>query len=52
MFEQRQYEKAREALIKARKAPHREERPLADKGRQREITALLEQVDRKLDRRS
>lgn len=52
MFEQKQYEKAREALMKARKAPHREERPLADKGRQREITALLEQVDRKLDRRS
>lgn len=52
LYEEKEYEAARTALMKAQHAPQREDRPLADQGRQREIAALLEQVDRKLDRRS
>jgi tetratricopeptide (TPR) repeat protein len=52
LFEEKEYAAARDALMKARQAPSRKDRPLADEGRQREITALLEQVNRKLDRSS
>ena len=43
------YAEAREALLKARQAAPRPGRELADQGRQREIAALLEEVEHKLD---
>jgi tetratricopeptide (TPR) repeat protein len=52
LLEQNEYEAARTALLKAKNAPQRPGRPLADKGRQQEIDALLEQVNRKLGRNS
>ena len=52
LFEQKEYVAAKEALLKAKAAPHRESRPLADEGRQREIAALLERVNQKLERTS
>ncbi len=52
LLEQREYEAARAALLKAKNAPQRPDRPLADRGRQKEIDALLELVNRKLGRNS
>ena len=49
LYRQGQYAQARAALEKARQAPPREGRELADKGRQGEITELLQAVDRKLN---
>jgi hypothetical protein len=39
-------------LLKAKNAPHRPDRPLADEGRQREVAALLDEVNRKLGQHS
>lgn len=47
-----EYVAAREALLKALEAPSRPDRPLADEGRRQEITALLDNVNRKLDKRT
>ena len=52
LLEQKEYDAARTALLKAKNAPRRPDRPLADEGRQQEIDALLEQVNRKLGRNS
>jgi tetratricopeptide (TPR) repeat protein len=50
LFDQEEYAAAREALLKAQNAPPRASRPLADAGRQKEISALLRQVDAKIGR--
>ena len=42
--EQRDYEDAERYLLKAQQAPARPDRPLADQGRQQEISKALEQV--------
>lgn len=52
LLDQKEYGAARTRLLKAKNAPQRADRPLADEGRQREIDALLEQVNRKLGRDS
>lgn len=52
LFEEEQYEQAREALLHAREAPPRPERPLADLGRRNEIAALLHRINAKLGRES
>ncbi len=44
MLDQRQYQKAEQYLLKAQQAPARPDRPLADQGRQQEITDALQQV--------
>lgn len=44
LIDQRDYEKAEQYLLKAQQAPARANRPLADKGRQDEITASLNKV--------
>ena len=49
LYRQGQYKEARAALEKARQASPREGRELADKGRQGEITELLQAVDKKLN---
>jgi len=52
LFEQKDYVSAQQALLKAQSAPARPSRPLADKGRQREIASLLDQIDSKIFHRS
>jgi tetratricopeptide (TPR) repeat protein len=52
LYEEEQYELAKTALLKAQSAAPRPDRPLADEGRKQEIAALLQQVERKLARRS
>ena len=52
LYEEHDYEAARNALLKALEAPQRPDRPLADEGRREEIAALLSEVERKLPRRS
>ena len=49
---QKEYEAAKTALLKAKNAPQRPGRPLADEGRQREIDSLLDEVNRKLGKHS
>lgn len=44
MLDQRQYQQAEQYLLKAQQAPARPDRPLADLGRQQEITDALQQV--------
>ena len=44
MMDQRQYQKAEQYLLKAQQAPARPDRPVADQGRQQEITDALQQV--------
>jgi hypothetical protein len=44
MLDQRQYQKAEQYLLKAQQAPARPDRPVADQGRQQEITDALQQV--------
>jgi tetratricopeptide (TPR) repeat protein len=44
LLDQRQYKQAEQYLLKAQQAPARPGRPLADKGRQQEIAAALQQV--------
>jgi tetratricopeptide (TPR) repeat protein len=48
LFEQGDYAKSREHLLKAQRAPARPDRPVADRGRQEDIQALLTRVERKL----
>ena len=50
LYEQDEYEAAREALLKAQQAPPRPQRPLADQGRRVEVNALLERINAKLGR--
>ena len=50
LFELGDYAAARAALLKAQHAPARETRPLADEGRHQEISALLQEIDRKTGR--
>ena len=52
LLEQKEYEAAKAALLKAKNAPQRPDRPLADEGRQREIDTLLDAVNRKLGKHS
>lgn len=49
MFEHDELEQARAALLRAQNAPRRSDRPLADAGRQREISALLAEVDQRIE---
>jgi len=48
LFEQKRYEEAEQALLKAQQAPKRPDRPLADAGRQEEIQVALLKVREKL----
>jgi len=48
LFEQKRYAEAEQALLKARSAPSRPNRPLADAGRQEEIKLALLKVQEKL----
>lgn len=50
LFEQKDYAAARAALLRAQQAPARVDRPLADEGRRKEIAALLQRVNAKMDR--
>jgi tetratricopeptide (TPR) repeat protein len=50
LVEQDDYAQAEQYLLKAQKAPVRPARPLADKGRQQEISVLLASVRKKLTR--
>jgi len=52
LLDQKEYEAARTALLKAKNAPQRPDRPLADEGRRQEIDTLLDEVNRKLDKHS
>jgi len=52
LFEQDEFEAARQALTRAIQAPPRPERALADQGRHKEINDLLERVNARLERRS
>lgn len=45
LLDQHQYQQARRYLLKARQAPARPDRPLADKGRQQEIEQALQQIN-------
>lgn len=45
LVEEKDYDSARQALMKAMQAPARPERELADSGRRAEITELLNQLD-------
>jgi len=49
LYDDKQYAAARDALLRARNAPARPGRELADEGRQREIDQLLGKVDGMLD---
>jgi len=48
LYEQKRYAEAEQALLKARSAPPRPDRPLADAGRQEEIKLALLKVQEKL----
>ncbi len=48
LYEQGEYAKSREHLLKAKDASPRPNRPIADRGRQLEIDTLLSKVDKKL----
>lgn len=52
LFEQEDYAAARDALLRAQRAPARADRPLADQGRRQEVAALLERVNAKIARQS
>ena len=52
LLDQKEYEAAKAALLKAKNAPRRPDRPLADEGRQREVDTLLAEVNRKLGKAS
>lgn len=52
LLDQKDYEAAKTALLRAKNAPQRPGRPLADEGRQREIDTLLDEVNRKLGKHS
>ena len=48
LAEQDDYKQAKNFLLKAKAAPARPHRPIADEGRQREIAALLKTVNEEL----
>ena len=50
LFEQEDYQAARDALLRAQNAPSRATRPLADEGRRKEISALLQEIEKKTGR--
>lgn len=52
LMNQDDYDEARQHLLKAKAAPARPARPLADKGRKHEIVAMLHEVDEELDLRA
>ncbi|MEE4162606.1 MAG: hypothetical protein V2I25_08860 [Woeseiaceae bacterium] len=52
LFEENDYNAARDALLKAKQAPKRPDRPLADEGRRAEVDALLARVNEKLGQSS
>lgn len=52
LYEKKDYAAARDALLRAQQAPARVDRPLADEGRRKEIAALLQRVNAKMDRQS
>lgn len=52
LYEEGEYEAAREALLRARQAPRRQDRAIADEGRLREVDELLREVNARLERRS
>jgi tetratricopeptide (TPR) repeat protein len=49
LFEQGDYAKSREHLVRAQNAPPRPDRPVADRGRHRDIEALMSEVEKKTD---
>ena len=49
LIEEDEYKAAKQYLLKAKTAPSRPDRPLADKGRQQEILALLSKVNEELE---
>jgi cytochrome c-type biogenesis protein CcmH/NrfG len=49
LIDQDEYKKARQHLLKAKAAPARADRPLADKGRQQEISTLLKKINEELE---
>jgi tetratricopeptide (TPR) repeat protein len=51
LFDNKKYESAKQHLNKALQAPPREERPLADEARRKEVEALLVQVNKRLDKK-
>jgi hypothetical protein len=51
MLDERKYEKAKSHLVKAKAAPARELRPLAEKYRHDEIEVLLAKVEKKLKKK-
>ncbi len=51
LFNEKKYSKAKDFLLKAQQAPARENRPLADNFRQKEITALIVKVNKKLNKK-
>ncbi len=48
LFEQGEYTKSREYLLKALDAPPRPDRPVADRGRRADVQTLLSEVENKL----
>ncbi|WP_438969734.1 tetratricopeptide repeat protein, partial [Methylophaga sp.] len=48
LLDQNQYQQAEQYLLKAKQAPARIERPLADKGRHKEIESALQEVHNKM----
>lgn len=51
LFDNKKYENAKQHLNKALQSPPREERPLADEARRKEVEALLVQVNKRLDKK-
>lgn len=51
LFDEREYEKARQHLMLALDAPTRMERPLADKSRRAEVQSLLAKVETKIKKK-
>ncbi|TKB45447.1 tetratricopeptide repeat protein [Thalassotalea mangrovi] len=51
LYDDHQYQQAKKYLLIAQQAPAREDRPLADKYRQQEITDLISKVDKKLNKK-
>lgn len=51
LFDEREYEKAKEHLMLALSAPDRPERPLADESRRAEAQALMQKLDKKLNKK-
>jgi len=48
LYDEGDYKQAKKVLLQAQKAPRRDNRPLADEARQKEIAQLLAQVDKKI----